>query len=115
MDVVRFHEAPPYEAPGHAGFCMFRLQGLEASPSVAMWVGLSVIAPGGATTLTASGLEKIYVVVDGEVTVGNGAEEAVLQALDSCRIAPDEMRLVRNNGSREARLLLAMQLPGTKR
>ena len=51
MDVVRFHDAPSYEAPGHTGFSMFRLQGLEASPSVAMWVGLSVIAPGGTTTL----------------------------------------------------------------
>ncbi|MET0273109.1 MAG: cupin domain-containing protein [Phenylobacterium sp.] len=112
--MVRFHEAPSYEAPGHAGFSMFRLQGLEASPAVAMWVGQSVIAPGGTTTLAASAVEKIYVVIAGEVTIGNGVEEAVLQTLDSCRIAPDESRQVRNDGSGEARLLLAMQLPSAK-
>lgn len=110
MDVVRLKDAPPYEAPGHTGFRMSRLQGMEASPAVAMWVGLSVIAPGGYTTLTASGLEKIYVVVDGEVTLGNGEQEVVLQPLDSCRIAPDESRQVRNDGAREARLILAMPL-----
>lgn len=114
MDVVRFDEAPPYAAAGHTGFNMFRLQGMEASPTVSMWVGLSVIAPGGATTLSASAAEKIYVVVDGEVTIGNGAQEVVLRTLDSCRVAPDESRQVRNDGVVEARLLLAMQIPPAK-
>jgi hypothetical protein len=114
MDVVRFHDAPSYEAPGHAGFSMLRLQGLEASPAVAMWMGLSTIVPGGATTLAASGAEKLYLVIDGEVTIGNGSDEATLAVLDSCRIAPNESRQVRNSGTREARLLLVMQLPSMK-
>lgn len=114
MDVVRLKDAPPYDAPGHAGFSMFRLQGQEASHTVALWVGLSVIAPGGRTTLSASPMEKIYVVVDGEVTIGDGVRESVLQTLDSCRIAPDETRQVRNDGTREARLLLAMPLAPAK-
>jgi quercetin dioxygenase-like cupin family protein len=115
MDVVRFDEAPSYEAPDHAGFSMLRLQGLEASPAVAMWMGLSTIAPGGATTLSASQMEKIYLVIDGEVTIGNGSEETTLQVLDSCRIAPNENRQVRNSGTRDARLLLVMQLPSVNR
>lgn len=110
MDVVRIQEARSYEAAGHAGFRMLRLQGLEATPAVSMWIGLSTIAPGGSTILSASGAEKIYIVIDGQVTVSNGREEIVLGALDSCRIAPDEPRKISNEGSHEARLLLAMQI-----
>ncbi len=110
MDIVRIDDAPTYEAPGHQGFHMRRLQGMEASPASAMWVGLSIIAPGGQTTLTASHLEKIYVVIAGEVVLGNGAERARLGPLDSCRIAPGEPRQVSNEGATEARLLLAMPL-----
>ncbi len=111
MDVVRIGDAPPYEAPGHFGFRMVRLQGHEASPAVMLWMGLSVIAPGGHTTLSASPAEKLYVVLEGEVSVSNGVEDVVLRVMDSCRIAPNEPRELRNAGPREARILLAMPLP----
>jgi uncharacterized cupin superfamily protein len=108
MHVVRFAEAPPYEAPGHHAMQMVRLQGREAGPSDTLWLGVSRIEPGGGTTLDASGIEKLYVVLEGELTISNGTEEVVLRPWDSCRIAPNEGRALKNNTDRPATVLLAM-------
>ena len=110
MHVVRLGAAPAYEAPGHAGMSMKRLQGREAGPGEAAWLGLSRIAPGG-TTLDASDAEKFYVGIEGETTVSNGRERAVLRPGDSCRIAPGENRRVSNETGRDAVVLLVMAMP----
>jgi mannose-6-phosphate isomerase-like protein (cupin superfamily) len=113
MHVVRFDNAPAYEAPGHMGMAMRRLQGMEAGPSDSVWIGLSVIEPGAGTTSGASDVEKFYVCIDGEVqvaaaTTGAATEVAVLKPLDSCRIAPAEARQLTNTGKSPATLLLVM-------
>ena len=110
MNVVRLDAAPAYEAPGHNLMRMLRLQGREAGASDVLWLGLSHILPGGGTTLDASPIEKMYVVLDGEVTISNGAEEVTLRPWDSCRIAPDEPRALSNRTNRPATILLAMPL-----
>lgn len=115
MNVVRIADAPSYEAPGHFEMSMARLQGREAGPADLLWLGLSRIAPGGGTTLDASGLEKFYVVVAGEVTISNGPDTVTLGPLDSCRIAPGEGRRLENRTDREAAILLAMPLPDSER
>jgi hypothetical protein len=110
MNVVRLDAAPAYEAPGHDNMCMLRLQGREAGPSNVLWLGLSHLLPGGGTTLDTSPLEKMYVVLDGEVTISNGTEEVTLRPWDSCRIAPEEPRALSNRTNRPATILLAMPL-----
>ena len=110
MNVVRLAAAPAYEASGHDRMRMLRLQGREAGASDVLWLGLSHLLPGGGTTLDASPLEKMYVVLDGEVTISNGTEEVILQPWDSCRIAPDEPRALSNRTNRPATILLAMPL-----
>lgn len=111
MHVTRFAAAPSYEAPGHAAMRMLRLQGREAGPSDQLWLGVSHLLPGGGTTLDASGTEKMYVVLDGEVVIANGlGEEAALGPWDSCRIAPGEGRQLSNRTNRPATILLAMSL-----
>jgi mannose-6-phosphate isomerase-like protein (cupin superfamily) len=89
---------------------MLRLQGREAGDSEVLWLGLSHLLPGGGTTLDASPLEKMYVVLDGEVTISNGSDEVTLRPWDSCRIAPDEPRALSNRSNRPATVLLAMPL-----
>ncbi len=113
MNVTRFADAPEYVAPNHFGMRCLRLQGREAGPAEQLWLGMSLIEPGGQTGLDPSPIEKHYVVVEGELTlVGEGADgrpvEAVLGPLDSCRFAPGEKRQLVNRGAREARVLLAM-------
>ena len=110
MHVTRLGAAPPYEAPGHDDMRMLRLQGREAGPAGTLWLGLSHLLPGGGTTLAASPLEKMYVVLDGEVTISNGEETVALGPWDSCRIAPGEPRSIVNRTNRPATILLAMPL-----
>lgn len=110
MHVVRFGEAPAYDAPGHALMTMVRLQGREAGPTDTAWLGVSTIAPGGGTTLDASGVEKLYVVLDGTVTVSNGQDTISLNRWDSCRIAPGEGRQLGNDTDAPATILLVMPL-----
>jgi mannose-6-phosphate isomerase-like protein (cupin superfamily) len=113
MHIVPLEQAPRYEAPGHSGMQMRRLQGREAGPSDSVWLGLSVIEPGGGTTTAASGVEKFYVVIEGrlQVTACNGHEQvavALLGPMDSCRIAPGESRRLHNPTSQACKVLLAM-------
>lgn len=112
MHVVRHDEAPAYEAPGHTAMAMRYLQGREAGPTNSVWFGLSVIEPGGGTTLAASAVEKFYLVIEGELEItgqaqGRGRTET-LQPLDSCRIEPGEARQLSNRSDRPASVLLVM-------
>lgn len=112
MHVTRIADAPAYEAPNHVGMTCLRLQGKEAGPAVQLWLGLSVIEPGGHTGLDPSPMEKHYVVLEGELTlvgeVDGRREEAVLKLNDSCRFAPGEKRQLINRSPHVARVLLAM-------
>jgi len=108
MNVTRFDHAPEYSPPNHFGMRCVRLQGHEAGPSDVLWLGVSIIEPGGSTTLSASSVEKHYVVLEGAVTVQTDEGEETLTRHDSCRLAPDERRALFNRTDRPALILLAM-------
>ena len=114
MNVTPIEAAPQYHPPEHFDMRCLRLQGMEAGPSDTLWMGLSEIAPGGHTSLSASPYEKLYLVVEGEVVVGTEEEEAVLRKLDSCRIAAGEARVLHNRGSTRALIVLCMPLAKEK-
>jgi quercetin dioxygenase-like cupin family protein len=112
VHVTRAGEAREYHPPLHHGCTALRLQGLEASPADFAWVGLSHIAPGGGADMDAGPAAKIYVVLDGQVTVTlDGGETATLGKLDSCYIPPGEAREVRNNGDAPASMIVVMPMP----
>ncbi len=115
MDVVRLEDARPYEAPKHFDMRSLRLQGFDASGAEGFWVGLSHFLPGGGAERDATPLEKVYVVIDGEVTVITDEGETVLRALDSCRLAPDEARSIENRTNQPASMLVVMPYPGGRR
>ena len=112
MHVVAITEAPAYSAPGHMQMAMQRLQGMEAGPSGSVWIGCSVLEPGGGTTLAGSDLEKFYICLEGVVQItavlGEQRQQTQLHPLDSCRIAPGEARQLFNPGTTAARVLLVM-------
>jgi quercetin dioxygenase-like cupin family protein len=116
MQVTRITDAGPYEAPKHHGGHMLRLQGWDASDSKNYWVGLSHFLPGGGAEHDATPLEKVYVVVSGEVTVKTDDDEVTLAPLDSCYLAPNEARSVTNQTNVPASMLVVMPYPeGTER
>lgn len=116
MHLTRFEQAPPYVAPNHFDMRCLRLQGHEAGPSQALWMGVSQIAPGGHTSLDASPLEKHYVVLEGEVALvselAGVRSEALLRRHDSACIAPGEKRQLINRSPHSASILIAMPYPG---
>jgi quercetin dioxygenase-like cupin family protein len=109
MHVTRYAEARPYEAPNHHGVRSLRLQGADVTPARSFWCGISRIEPGGGAARGTAPAERLYLVLDGEITVTTGAGEAVLRALDSCLIGAHEARLLENRGAAPATIVVVME------
>jgi quercetin dioxygenase-like cupin family protein len=115
MHVKRFAEAKSYEAPNHRGVVSLRLQGFEAGGPTNQWVAFSQYLPGGGAGPDASPFEKVYVVLEGRMTVIVGGVETVLCPMDSCTIAPNETREVVNRENDVCKMLVVLPYPpGTK-
>ena len=106
MKVTRLDEAKPYEAKLHYHMEALRLQGLEASELKNFSVSLSYFHPGGGAEMSASPNEKVYFVLDGEVTVITDGTETQLTQMDSCFIGFNEQRAVENRGDKTAIMLV---------
>jgi quercetin dioxygenase-like cupin family protein len=115
MQITRFEKAVRYDAPKHFDMRSLRLQGFNVSDSRFAWVGVSHFLPQGGAEMDAGPLEKIYVVLSGEVTIelADGALH-VLKAMDSCHIPGGESRAIRNNGNHVATMLVVMPHPGPR-
>jgi quercetin dioxygenase-like cupin family protein len=109
--VKRFAQAVAYQAPNHYDMRSLRLQGFEAGGPTQSWVGLSHFLPGGGAGPDSSPLEKVYVVLTGEVTVRVGTESVALGPLDSCCIPGGETREVKNLGNEVATMIVVMPYP----
>src|SRR5256885_1355309 len=69
MQVKRFSEAKPYEAPNHRQYSSLRLFGAEAGGTQTLIAGVSHFLPGGGAGPDASPPEKVYFVLAGELIV----------------------------------------------
>jgi mannose-6-phosphate isomerase-like protein (cupin superfamily) len=113
MKLTRFADAKPYLAPNHYEMRSLRLQGFEPGGPETFWTGLSHFLPGGGAGPDSSPLEKVYVVLAGEVAITVGDNEVMLQAMDSCCIPGGEIREVKNKGNAVASMLVVMPYPPT--
>ena len=111
MHVKRFADAKPYEAPNHRGVVCLRLQGFEELGPKNQWVGYSQFLPGGGAGPDATPFEKVYVVLEGEMTVIISGKETVLKAMDSCTIPPQEVREIINRSNHVAKMLVVIPYP----
>jgi quercetin dioxygenase-like cupin family protein len=111
MLVKRFAKAEAYQAPNHHDMRALRLQGFEPGGPTQSWVGLSHFLPGGGAGPDSSPLEKVYVVLTGELTVRVGDESVELRPLDSCCIPGGETREVKNLGNQVATMIVVMPYP----
>jgi quercetin dioxygenase-like cupin family protein len=112
MLVKRFEDAAPYTAPNHWDMRSLRLQGFEEGGPKKFWTGLSHFLPGGGAGPDSSPLEKVYVVLSGELTVEVEGQETVrLGPMDSCFIGPNETRKIVNNGNDVVTMLVVMPYP----
>ena len=111
MLVKRFAEATPYEAPNHRGVVGLRLQGFEEEGPTNQWVGFSQFLPGGGAGPDATPFEKVYVVLEGQMTVIIADKETVLGPMDSCTIAPAEVREIVNRSNYVCKMLVVIPYP----
>ena len=111
MHLKRFESAQPYEAPNHRGCFGLRLQGFEEDGPINQWVGLSQFLPGGGAGPDSTPVEKVYVVLEGEMTVIVDGKETVLRKFDSCTIPPGELRVIENRSNLTCTMLVVIPYP----
>ncbi len=111
MKITRFADAKPYVAPNHFEMRSLRLQGFEEGGPTQFWTGISHFLPGGGAGPDSSPLEKVYVMLEGSLTINSGGNEVILSAKDSCCIPGGETRSVMNNGNDVATMLVVMPYP----
>jgi len=110
MEKVRFDEVKPYAAPGHFGMVAMKLNGKEETGAEKFWVGLSHFLPGGGAEYAYedSPTEKVYFVLEGEITVKTDREEITLGPWDSVYIAPNEGREIINRTNKPVSMLVVI-------
>lgn len=111
MIAKKFSELKPYDAPNHRGCVPLRVFGAEAGGTTGLIVGVSHILPGGGAGPDASPPEKVYFVIEGELTVIVNGKETVLKKHDSCMIGPNENREIINRGNDVCTILVAIAAP----
>jgi mannose-6-phosphate isomerase-like protein (cupin superfamily) len=111
MHVKRYEDAKPYDAPNHRGVVGLRLQGFEPGGPTNQWIGCSLFLPGGGAGPDSTPFEKVYVVLEGHMTVITGGTETVLGPMDSCTIAPGEVREIINRTNFVCKMLVVIPYP----
>ncbi len=111
MKVTRLEEAVKYNPPEHYDCLAMHLQHKNLGCDAPYWVGCSYFLPGGKAEWGASPLDKIYIVLDGELTIQFEDQEVKLGPMDSIFIGPDENRKVCNETNRVATMLVVMPYP----
>ena len=106
MQVTRFDKAKPYDAKNHFAMTAIRLQGGDATDSEDFWVGHSTFLPGGGTEWGSSPTSKVYVVIDGYMSVKTAKEEVELGPMDSIYLEPNEERSILNKRNQVALMLV---------
>ena len=106
MQVTRFDKAKPYDAKNHFDMTAMRLQGADATDCKDFWVGHSTFLPGGGTEWGSSPTSKVYVIVDGHMTVKTAKEELELGPRDSIYLEPNEERSILNKRNQPATMLV---------
>ena len=111
MLIKHFEDAEAYEAPNHWDFSGLRLQGFEDGGPTSQWIGFSQFLPGGGAGPDSTPFEKVYVVLEGEMTIEWDDQTVVLRAMDSCTIPPGQTRRIENKSNHVCKMLVVMPYP----
>jgi len=107
MVEVKFADMPVHNVVGHFGNVTYKMQHKEIGGPKEFWVGLSYFLPGGGAEMSASGAERVYVVISGSVTViSEDGKEYTLNPMDSLYIPPGTKRSIINRSKEPAAMLV---------
>ncbi|HSW58180.1 MAG TPA: cupin domain-containing protein [Dehalococcoidales bacterium] len=110
MKKVALSDVKPYTAAKHNNMTALRLQGKEETGIQKFWMGVSYFLPGGGAewAYEDNPNEKVYLVLDGEITVRNKSEEVTLKPMDSLYLGPNEGREIINKTNRTVTMLVVI-------
>jgi quercetin dioxygenase-like cupin family protein len=111
MKKIELKDVKPYDAPKHFNMSALRLHGRAESGTKNLLLGLSHFLPGGGAEYDDGPIEKIYFVLQGEVTIITDKERIVLRSWDSIHIGPGEGREIINETNMPASMLVFVSLP----
>jgi glyoxylate utilization-related uncharacterized protein len=114
MKKIELKDVSPYDAPGHFKMCAMRLIGKDEVGASKFWMGMSHFLPGGGAEWgyeKDSPTEKVYHVLEGEITVKSKDTEAVLKKGDTLFIGPNEGRSMLNKTNQPATILVVINYP----
>jgi glyoxylate utilization-related uncharacterized protein len=109
MRKVAFADIKRYGVPPkHFNVVSGRFQGEAETGLKSFWMGMSHYLPGGGVEFSGadSAEEKVYFVLEGEITVKSEIEEFVLGPRDSLYIGPNEGRSIINDTNKPATMLV---------
>lgn len=110
-------ELKPYEAAGHYGCVAMRIHGKEETGATKFWIGVSTFLPGGGANYAYEDnpLEKVYYILEGEMTVTDKAgKKYVIHKNESISFPPNEGRTLKNESNLPARMLVIINYPEAK-
>ena len=110
MKKISLEQVKPYAAGGHFDMTALRLSGKDETGAKKFWVGLSYFLPGGGAKYAYedSPTEKVYVVLDGELTVKTKKEEFTLGPMEVLFLAPYDGREIINKANKPVTMLVAV-------
>ena len=111
MLIKRFEDAEKYDAPNHWDVTGLRLQGFEAGGPTNQWIGFSQFLPGGGAGPDSTPFEKVYVILEGEMTIEWDGKTEVLGAMDSCTIPAGQLRRIENKSNHVCKMLVVIPYP----
>ena len=111
MKKVEIKDVKPYSAAGHFDMTAMRLHGKEETGATKFWMGLSHFLPGGGAEMSATATDKVYFVLEGEVTIVTPDSEITLTRWDSIFIGPGEQRAIVNKTNMPASMLVVINYP----
>ena len=94
--------------PKHFNVVSGKFQGEAETGLKSFWMGMSHYLPGGGVEYSGSDSaeEKVYFILEGELTVKTETEEFVLGPRDSLYIGPNEGRSIINATNKPATMLV---------
>ena len=110
MKKVSLSQVKTYAPPKHFNMTALKLQGKDETGVTKFWVGLSYFLPGGGAewAYEDNPNEKVYIVLDGEITVKNKLEEVTLRPMDSLYLGPNEGRSILNKTNRPVTMMVVI-------
>jgi glyoxylate utilization-related uncharacterized protein len=106
IEVTRFDAAKTYDAKKHFAMSAMRLQGQGVSSLEDYWIGFSTFLPEGGAEKGAAPTGKVYVVLEGEITVTTADGDTVLGKYDSCYLPPNTERAIINATNHVVQMLV---------